>query len=383
MEYRRTLNLAKLLEKKSFFLLGPRSTGKTTLIRQQLSKKALIVDLLNADTQLRLSAQPNLLEAWLDIAPKRAHPWVVIDEIQKLPVLLDEVQRLIESRKVRFLLTGSSARKLKGHVANLLGGRAWMQHIHPLTSHEIPKFNLDSYLLTGGLPQIYTSKYSAEELRAYSQTYLTEEIRAEALVRKIPAFARFLEVAALSSGQMLNFEQIASDCAVPASTIREYYYLLEDTLMGKMLPAWTKSKKRKAIQTAKFYFFDVGVTNSLAGRRHLERASDAYGNAFEHFIGMEIGAWLDYSRSFDELRYWRSVNDQEVDFIIGDHTAVEVKSTTRVTSRHLKGLRALAEEKKMKRYILVSQDPTAAKIQGIECLHWPRFLKELWEGRFK
>lgn len=202
-------------------------------------------------------------------------------------------------------------------------------------------------------------------------------------MRRIPAFARFLEVAALSNGQMLNFEQIASDCAVPASTVREYYHLLEDTLMGKMLPAWTKSKKRKAIQTAKFYFFDTGVTNSLAGRRHFERASDAYGKAFEQFIGMEISAWLDYSRSFDELRYWRSVNDQEVDFIIGDHTAIEVKSTTRVTPRHLTGLRALAEEKKMKRYFLVSQDQTPAKIQGIECIPWSQFLEKLWGGQFK
>lgn len=381
MEYRRTLDLTKLLEKKSFFLLGPRSTGKTTLIRQQLSKKAYVVDMLNADTHLRLSSNPTLLASWLDESPN--HKWMVIDEIQKLPQLLDEVHRLIESRGVRFLLTGSSARKLKTHHTNLLAGRAWVQHLHPLTWPEIPKFDLERHLLTGGLPQIYTSKDPMEELRAYSQTYLMEEIRAEALVRKIPSFARFLEVAALSSGQMLNFEQIASDCAVPASTVREYYHLLEDTLMGKMLPTWTKSRKRKAIQTAKFYFFDVGVTNSLVGRRHLERASDAYGNAFEQFIGMEIGAWLDYSRSFDELRYWRSVNDQEVDFIIGDHTAVEVKSATRVTPRHLRGLSALAEEKKLKRYILVSHDPIPAKVQGIECLSWQRFLKDLWDGRFE
>ncbi len=374
----RRLNLAKLLQKKSFFLLGPRSTGKSTLIHQQLAGQATLIDLLEGDHYLRLSTRPQELEALARAEPR--HPIVVIDEIQKIPELLDEVHRLIEKFKIRFLLTGSSARKLKGDRANLLAGRAWMAHLFPLSWCEIKKFGLDRYLRWGGLPQVYLGQDPAEELRAYTRTYLYEEIKAEAMVRKIPAFARFLEVAALSNGQLLNFTEVASDCAVPASTVREYYAILEDTLMGFLLPPWTASKKRKAIQTAKFYFFDIGVSLSLAKIQQLDRHSNLYGNTFEHFIGMELRAYLSYTRKPDELRFWRSVNDQEVDFVVGDHTAIEVKSTPRVSPKDLTGLKTLAEEKKFQDFLLVSQDPLATTREGVRCLPWETFLEKLWGG---
>lgn len=381
MDIARKLNLLELLKKKSFFLLGPRGTGKTTLIRQQLSGQATLIDLLQGDIALRLAARPEGLE---EIVPSVANPanpsLIVIDEIQKLPHLLDQVHRLIETKKVRFLLTGSSARKLKARGTNLLAGRAWMAHLFSLSWSEIPHFDLDRYLLYGGLPSVYLSDAPHEELKAYVHTYLYEEIRGEALVRKIPAFSRFLEVAALSNGKLLNFTSLGSDSQVSPSTIREYYSLLEDTLVGTLLKPWTKSRKRKAIQTAKFSFFDIGVAHALAGTKSLDRNSDLYGDAFEQFIGMELTACLSYQRSDDGLTFWRSVNRQEVDYLIGDHTAIEVKATRRVSPRDLQGLKALAEEKIFKKMLLVSQDPIAAVRDNVSCLHWKEFLKKLWNG---
>ena len=226
--FRRLLSLPDLLAKKSFFLFGPRATGKSFLVNAQLGDRALVIDLLRSDLYFRLSADPGLLEGL--IGDRRgARALVVIDEVQKLPILLDEVHRLIESRGLRFLLTGSSARKLKRGQANLLAGRAWTAHLHPLTWAELPGFDLPRFLRWGGLPPVVASGEPAEELRAYVRTYLQEEILAEGFVRRLPQFSRFLSTAALTSGQMLNFAQIASDAGVPAATVREYYFLLEDT----------------------------------------------------------------------------------------------------------------------------------------------------------
>ncbi len=374
MELKRILNLEGLLRKKSFFLLGPRSTGKSTLIGQQLGRKALIIDLLDSDYYLRLQSRPKDLEFMIE-----NRKLVVLDEIQKIPQLLDEVHRLIEKKKITFLLTGSSARKLKRNHSNMLAGRAWVANLFPLVTDEIPSFNLDRYLQYGGLPQVYSSKYPVEELKAYVKTYLYEEIQSEALARNIPSFSRFLEVAALFNGELINFTNIGSDSQLSPSTVREYYRLLEDTLMGFMLQPWTKSKKRKAIQTAKFYFFDTGVVSTLARTETLDRNSDLYGKAFEHFIGMELKAYLSYRRLSDELTFWRSINGQEVDFIIGNHTAIEVKSTKKVDEKHLKGLRALREENYFKKYYLISHDAIPQTIHGIICRPWKTFLEELWK----
>ena len=231
----RLLNLPNLLKKKSFFLFGLRASGKSSLIAAQFPKTVPVINLLRSQIYLQLSAQPHKLESL--IAPYENTDIVVIDEIQKVPLLLDEVHRLIEERKLRFLLTGSSARKLKQKGVNLLAGRAWEANLFPLTSTEIPDFNLNRYLRYGGLPPIYLSKEPEEELLAYTNTYLREEIQAESLVRKIPAFSRFLQVSALTSGNSINFASVSNDTGIPVSTIREYYQILEDTFVGFMVPA--------------------------------------------------------------------------------------------------------------------------------------------------
>ena len=378
MNLKRTLDLAALVKKKSFFLLGPRATGKSFLIREQLGGRATVIDLLRSDLYLRLSANPNLLEAMIDGDRWGGKAPVVIDEVQKLPPLLDEVHRLIEERGIRFVLTGSSARKLKHGHANLLGGRAWTAHLYPLTYPEIPKFDLLRFLRYGGLPPVVLGEEPDEELHAYVRTYLHEEVQAEGLVRRLPAFTRFLTTAAATNGQMLNFAKIGNDAGLPAATVREHYFLLEDTLVGFLLPAWTKSKKRKAIATAKFYFFDTGVAHALGGTQTLDRNSDLYGRSFEQWIAMELRAYLGYRRRHEELGYWRSTADHEVDFLIGDHMAVEAKATRKVGASDLRGLAALAEEKIVRQLYLVSEDPVETKRGAIRCLPWRTFLDELW-----
>jgi uncharacterized protein len=378
VNFRRTLDLGALVKKKSFFLLGPRATGKSFLIREQLGGQATVIDLLRSDVFLRLSANPSLLESMIDGDRRGATAPVVIDEVQKLPSLLDEVHRLIEERRMHFVLTGSSARKLKRGHANLLGGRAWTANLYPLTYAEIPKFDLPRFLRYGGLPPVVLGEDPDEELHAYVRTYLHEEIQAEGLVRRLPAFTRFLTTAASTNGQMLNFAKIGSDAGLPAATAREHYFLLEDTLVGFLLPAWTKSTKRKAISTAKFYFFDTGVAHALSGTRVLDRNSDLYGRSFEQWIAMELRAYLCYRRRHEELGYWRSTADHEVDFVIGDHVAVEAKATRRVGASDLRGLTALAEEKIVRQLFLVSEDPIETKRGPIRCLPWRRFLDDLW-----
>jgi predicted AAA+ superfamily ATPase len=377
MSFVRQLDLASLLDRKSFFLFGPRATGKSRLVHDQLGDRAMLVDLLRGDLLGRLAAQPALLEAMLGDR-RGPETWVVIDEVQKLPSLLDEVHRLIEARGVRFLLTGSSARKLRRGQANLLAGRAWTAELRPLTFAEIPRFDLARFLRFGGLPMVATSAEPEEELRAYVGTYLREEILAEGLVRNLPAFSRFLEVAAIENGRMINFASVASVASIPAATVREYYALLEDTLVGFVQPAWRKSRTRKAITTARAWWFDTGVTHTLSGTRTLDRNSDLWGRSFEHWVAMELRAWLSYRRRPEPLTYWRSTSQFEVDFLVGDDVAIEVKATRRVTDRDRRGLRALAEEQIVKRFYLVSEDPILHRRGTIECLPWDEFARRLW-----
>jgi predicted AAA+ superfamily ATPase len=379
MEFQRILDLPKLLKQKSFFLFGPRATGKTFLIRHQLKDQALMIDLLRSDLFLQLSSAPSDLESLVQRSSKDTI--IVIDEVQKIPALLDEVHRLIEEKHIRFLLTGSSARKLKRGHANMLGGRAWTAQLFPLCWKEIPEFDLDRYLQFGGLPVVWASTQPVEELDAYVQTYLKEEILAEGLIRKLPPFSRFLRSAALSNGQMLNYEQVASDAQVPATTVREYYAILQDTLIGFLLEPWTVSKKRKAIQMAKFYFFDPGVTHMIAGTKSLDRNSNLYGNSFEQFIGMELRAYLSYRRIKEELTFWRSTHGHEVDYLVGKIAAIEVKSATRATAQHEKGLRTLQEEAVFKKFFLVTQDRVESARDGITRMHWQKFLQQLWNDQ--
>jgi predicted AAA+ superfamily ATPase len=379
MDIRRILQLAPLLAMKSFFLFGPRATGKTTLIRQQLAETATIIDLLDSRYFLRLSSAPHELESIIVAAPADI---IVIDEIQRIPELLNEIHRLIESQNLTFLLTGSSARKLRRGKANLLAGRVWSTGMFPLIYQEIIDFNLDRYLHYGGLPAVYLSEYPEEELDAYVNTYLKEEILAEGLIRRLPPFSRFLKTIALANGEMINFTKLANDCQVPPSTATEYVALLEDTLVGFLLPAWTESKKRKAIKTGKFYFFDPGITHILAGTEALDRNSNLYGKSFEQFICMELRAYLSYTRKKLTLTYWRSKNGHEVDFLLGTRTAIEVKSTQKISTNDFKGLKYLKEEGVFKNLILVSQDPISTLTDNILALPWEKFLTDLWKDKF-
>ncbi len=373
----RALDLARLARRKSLFLFGPRQTGKTALVRQALPA-ARIYDLLDADVFLTLSRRPAQLGE--ELGPQDR--LVVLDEIQKLPVLLDEVHRLIEQRQVRFVLTGSSARKLRRGGVNLLGGRAPSRTLHPFIYRELGSdFSLTKALDRGLVPSIYFSDSPREDLRAYVGTYLKEEIAAEALTRNVPAFSRFLEVAALSHGTMLNFSAVASDAQVPISTVREYFHILEDTLLARPVPAWTRTRTRKAIGTAKHYFFDVGVVRHLQHRSGISRRSPEFGEAFESYLFHELSTYIDYTEAVS-LAYWRSTSNFEVDFVLADTTAIEVKAKEPVGDRDLRGLRALKEESLLKHYVVVSLEPRARTVDGIRILPWQHFLEELWKGAF-
>ena len=374
----RHLDLLRLLAKKSFFLFGPRATGKSTLIAQQLAQQAHVIDLADSNQLLAHTNNPAKLEE--DVAYHNRE-LVVIDEIQLLPRLLNDVQRLIERDKRRFLLTGSSTRKLRHGRANLLAGRAWLAHLFPLISAELNNFNLDRYLHYGGLPSVYFSDEPEEELDAYISVYLQEEIRAEGLVRKLPAFTRFLRVMALSSGEILNMAKVANDAQVAVSTVSGHVEILEDTLLGALLPPWTASQKRKATRTAKFYFFDTGVTRVLAGLTRVERNSSVYGKSFEQFIWMELRAYLSYTRTKLPLTYWRSQQGQEVDFLVGEELAIEVKATRVVSRRDFKGLRALADEGVFKKFYLVSHDKINTRRGQFFAIHWQTFLDDLWNDK--
>lgn len=378
MFLKRTLDIKQLVEKKSYFLFGPRGTGKSSLIQHQLGNLATVIDLLHSVNYTRLLENPSQLENMIAISPNQKI--IVIDEIQRIPELLNEVHRLIEKKRYNFLLTGSSARKLKKIGVNLLAGRARQAELFPLTFHEIIDFNLHRYLQYGGLPMIYLSDEPTEDLDAYVYTYLEQEIKAEAVVQKLPAFSRFLQLSALTSGNTLNFSSIASDAGVSSVTLREYYQILQDTFLGFIVEPWMHSKKRKAASTARFYYFDIGVKNKLAGITSLSPKTDLFGQVFEHFIALELRAYLSYTRKKLPLCFWRTIEGYEVDFIIGDEIAIEIKSSEKLSEKYFKNLKYLIEENKLKKYYLVSQDPIAAQYGKITALPWEQFLKQLWDG---
>jgi len=379
-EYGRKLNINKVLEHKSLFLLGPRQTGKTTFLAKSYPG-ARTFNLLEADVFRDLSANPEYLRQRIQPSDRI----VVIDEVQKLPGLLDEVQRMLDrDKKIRFILTGSSACKLRRRSVNLLAGRAWTCHMHPLVSVEVGADRLLDRINRGGLPPVLDSPLPHEELKAYVGTYLQEEIRAEGLTRSIENFSRFLTVAGLSNGQVVNFTKAGNDAQVPPRTVREYYQVLEDTLILHQLPPFQKTKKRKPVATSKYYFFDVGVANHLMSRREILPGSPEFGPTLEHLVFLEIKAYLDYERLDTPLTFWRSQTKLEVDFLIGDGIAIEVKGTEHVSDTDLKGLRALAEERKLKRKIVASREATPRTTNdAIEI--WPisPFLEALWAGAFK
>jgi predicted AAA+ superfamily ATPase len=372
----RILNLPSLLDKKSHFLFGPRQTGKTFLIQNTL-KEARVYDLLDTSIFLALSQNPGRIAQ--ELTPQDR--LIVIDEIQRLPELLNEVHRLIEGRRIRFLMTGSSARKLRRGGINLLGGRARTVHLHPLTRRELGKrFALTRALQTGLLPSIYFSDDPAADLAAYTGLYLQQEVVAEGAIRNIPAFSRFLRIASLYNGTIVNFTKVSNDAQVARTTVYEYFEILKDTLILHELPAWRKSKKRKPLASSKYYFFDVGIVATLQGRV-FRPGTPEYGEGFETYLFHELMCYRDYIRQ-EPLSYWRSSSGFEVDFIIGDHTAVEVKAKENISPHDIKALQAIAEEKILKRYLCVSLEPRMRRIGVVTILPYKEFLDNLWNGDF-
>lgn len=362
----------------SVFLWGARQVGKSTLVKK-LFPEAKVYDLLKSDEYSRLLRRPQLLRE--ELISYDETKIVVIDEIQKIPSLLDEVHWLIVNRGIRFVLCGSSARKLKRVGTNLLGGRALPVMLFPLVSAEIPNFDLFRAINNGMIPRHYMVQNSQKRLEAYIGVYLKEEIQEEAVVRQLSSFNRFLDVAAQCDGEMINYTNIAQDCGVSATTIKEYFNILEQTLIGYMIPAFTLSKKRRAITTKKFYYFDVGVVNYLLNRSNLQPGSIDFGHAFEHFMIQEIVAYLSYYEKRERLSYWRTANGYEVDAIIGDaRVAIEFKSSEEVQSKHTKGLRAFEEDFPEARKIIVSLDCYKRILNGIEVIPAMEFLQMLWNG---
>lgn len=372
-------------QSETFFLWGPRQTGKSTLLKIRFpgSKR---YDLLLASEYRRLLQNPGVIREEI-LADKSAHRKpanpIIIDEIQKIPELLDEVHWLIENIGARFILCGSSARKVRRGRANLLGGRAIRYELYPLVYPEIPDFNLIKALNSGLIPRHYMSPSPRRLLEAYVGDYLKEEIVAEALTRNIPAFNRFLEIAAFSNGELVNYRNVASESGISAPTAKEYFQILEDTLIGKMVPAFRKKAKRRQIGAPKFFFFDVGVVAHLAHRGKIEPGSELFGKAFEQFIFMELRAHSSYSEMNYSISYWRTASGFETDFILNDHEiAIEVKSASSIRNRHLKGIRAFKEEFSAKHFIVVSMEAQPRRTaDGIDILPWHIFLERLWKGQ--
>lgn len=360
------------------FLFGARQVGKSTLLRERFPD-AVYFDLLNSELRNRLRQHPEQFRE--SLAPYQEGTLVVVDEIQKVPDLLDEIHWLMVNKGLRFVMSGSSARKLRRNGINNLGGRAIPEVLYPLVSVEIPDFNLARAVQNGMLPRHYAVENARNRLKAYIDLYLREEIIEEAAVRDVDDFIRFMEVAAISDGEMVNYENIATDCGVSANTVKSYYQILLDSLLGFEVPAYRKVIKRKLVKTPRFYYFDVGVANYLTKRYHLTSQTPEYGHAFEHLVMQEIVAYLSYSGSDEELSYWHTYEDIEVDAVIGDaRVAIEIKSTENVQEKHLKGLKEFGKEHPGSRLALVSRDPLTRRVGDIDLYCVTDFFKALWKG---
>lgn len=366
---------------ENMFLFGARQTGKTSLLLEKFPE-AKFYDLLESNTYERLQRNPSLLRQDLEMCAEGT--LVIIDEVQLIPALLNEIQWLIVRKNLHFIMSGSSARKLRRSGANMLGGRATLNLLYPFVSAELPDFDLVKAVNQGMLPRHYLAhgdKYWSM-IQAYVSVYLKEEIKAESLVRNLSTFNRFLEIAALTDGEMVSYNNIAQDCGIDAKTVKEYFAILEETLIGYMIPAFSKTVKRKLRQSPKFYYFDVAIPNYLLSRRNLKPGSADFGHAFEHLVIQEIIAYLGYHKIENALSYWHTYNDYEVDTVLGDaKVAIEIKSNEEVQSRHLRGLKAFSEEHPEARLIVVSLDTNPRFLNGVEI--WPakQFLEQLWTGK--
>ena len=375
--YHRIFDIENRLD-EAMFLFGGRQTGKSTLLKERFPK-AVYIDLLKSDVRNRFKRHPEeFRESLLRYPPETL---VIVDEIQKVPDLLDEVHWLMVEKGLWFILSGSSARKIKKSGANNLGGRAIPETLFPLVSAEIPDFDLERAVQNGMIPRHYMVANARNRMRAYIDLYLKEEIIEEALVQNVDEFIRFMEVAAIMDGEILNYENVASDCEVSANTVKAYYKILVDTLLGFEVPAYRKVIKRKLYKSPRFYYFDVGIANHLTKRYHLAPKTPEYGHAFEHLIMQEIVAYLGYTNSDEELTYWHTYENLEVDAVIGDaRVAIEIKSKEHIDHDDKKGVTEFAKEHPDTKQIIVSRDRISRRSGDVDLYYVTDFFKALWAG---
>jgi predicted AAA+ superfamily ATPase len=373
--FTRALDIS-LPNNRSAFLWGPRKVGKTHWVSRRFPDD-IFIDLLKNEVFAEYSSRPWLLRERFEESTKT----IVIDEIQMVPDLLNEIHWMIENRGTQFLLTGSSTRKLRRGHANLLGGRAWRFTMEPLCWAEVDDYDLEEVMTRGLLPPHFLSPDPMQDLRAYVADYLKEEIAAEATIQNLPAFAEFLHVAAVTSGTMLNYTNVAREAGVSGKVVRGYFQMLEDTLLGFRLAPWRKRVSRRLVETEKFYLFDVGITNYLS-RRRPATGTPEFGNAFEQLMLMELKAYRAYRDPELEITFWRTSSGIEVDFILGPmDVAIEVKAKRRISSRDVSPLRSLAKEQQVGQAIVVSlEDEPRTLSHGIVVLPWRTFLDRLWGG---
>ncbi len=375
--YHRIFDVENRLD-EAMFLFGARQTGKSTLLKERFPK-AIYIDLLKSDVRNRFKQHPEeFRESLLRYPPETL---VIVDEIQKVPDLLDEVHWLMVEKGLWFILSGSSARKIRKSGANNLGGRAIPETLFPLVSAEIPDFDIERAVQNGMIPRHYMVANARNRMRAYIDLYVKEEIIEEALVQNVDEFIRFMEVAAIMDGEILNYENVASDCGVSANTVKAYYKILVDTLLGFEVPAYRKVIKRKLYKSPRFYYFDIGIANHLTKRYQLAPKTPEYGHAFEHLIMQEIVAYLAYTNSDEELTYWHTYENIEVDAIIGDaRVAIEIKSTDHVDHGDKKGIMEFAKEHPNAKQILVSRDRISRRSGNVDLYYVTDFFKALWAG---
>ena len=363
----------------SSFLWGARRTGKSHWIRHNLIPEDIIfIDLLQTDIFAEYASKPSLLrERFLN-----TKKMIVMDEIQKVPALLDEIHWMMENKQIKFLLTGSSARKLRRGHANLLAGRALRYQLLPFSFMEVGSMDLEKILISGMLPPHFFSTRPIDSIRSYVADYLKEEIAQEAQIQNIPQFSEFLRVAALTNGELVNYNNIAREAGVSAKIVRSYFDILESTMLGFRISSWKSSKNRRLIQAEKFYLFDVGISNYLA-RRQPGVGTPEYGKSFEHFILMELKVYQSYRNPEMLISYWRTSTGQEVDFILGDkEVALEIKSGKIVHDIELKSLKSLQEDGPAKYSVVVCCEKYPREVGNISILPWTIFLEKLWAGDF-
>lgn len=379
--YKRVLKI-ELPQKQSAFLWGARKTGKSTYLKENF-KESVYIDFLLTDLMYEYTIRPSTLRERLLVNEQAKKIPVILDEVQKVPGILDEVHWLIENTEMNFILCGSSARKLIKNQSNLLGGRAWRYEMFPLVYPEVDDYNLLQALTRGLIPSHYTQTQYKKSLKAYCNDYLKEEVFNEGLTRNIPAFSRFFESLGYSHGEMTNYANIARECGIDAKTVKEYYQILIDTLLGYFVLPYKKNQNRQVItKTPKFYLFDVGIAGYLTKRHLTELKGEQFGRAFEHLIFLEINAYRSLNDLDFPINYWRTKTGIEVDFILGDaETAIEVKGKNRIDNTDLRGLKTFAEECKSKQLIIVCNENEPRKVDNILILPWKTFFEKLWANK--